>query len=336
MARFDFNRLLLQTPAETIRRLAEFNPFTLHKKGTRTKAIFALAAVCVLWGTTWVASKEGVRHIPALQLAGLRQLSAGILYVTYFLIIRAPFPKGKEWRPLLLLALLNFILSNGLSTWGVKYISAGLAAIMGAIFPIWLVVIGLFTSKDRLPRKAITGLLIGFTGVCIIFYDHLHDFLDPSFRFGILLSLLATWSWAFATLYTKQQAAHFNPYFSMGIQMLLSGTVLTAGTNITGFAIPIESIPWQSWAVIGYMVLMGSVFSFLCYLYALQHLPTEQVSIYAYVNPVVALLLGAWLFDEKISLFILIGGTVALLGVWLVNQAFRNTTSVEQPETEGM
>jgi len=336
MARFDFNRLLLQTPAETIRRLAEFNHFTLHKKGTRTKAIFALAAVCVLWGTTWVASKEGVRHIPALQLAGLRQLSAGILYVTYFLIIRAPFPKGKEWRPLLLLALLNFILSNGLSTWGVKYISAGLAAIMGAIFPIWLVVIGLFTSKDRLPRKAITGLLIGFTGVCIIFYDHLHDFLDPSFRFGILLSLLATWSWAFATLYTKQQAAHFNPYFSMGIQMLLSGTVLTAGTNITGFAIPIESIPWQSWAVIGYMVLMGSVFSFLCYLYALQHLPTEQVSIYAYVNPVVALLLGVWLFDEKISFFILIGGTVALLGVWLVNQAFRNTTSVEQPETEGM
>jgi drug/metabolite transporter (DMT)-like permease len=83
-------------------------------------------------------------------------------------------------------------------------------------------------------------------------------------------------------------------------------------------------------------VLMGSVFSFLCYIYALQHLPTEQVSIYAYVNPVVALLLGVWLFDEKISFFILIGGAVALLGVWLVNQAFRNTTSVEQPETEGM
>jgi len=99
MARFDFNRLFLQTPADTLRKLAEFNPFTLHKKGTRTKAIFALAAVCILWGTTWVASKEGVRHIPALQLAGLRQLSAGILYVTYFLIIGAPFPKGKEWRP---------------------------------------------------------------------------------------------------------------------------------------------------------------------------------------------------------------------------------------------
>ena len=336
MGSFDFNRLLVQPSVETLKRLSVFNPFTLHKKGTRTKAFMAVAAVCVLWGTTWVASKEGVRHIPALQLAGLRQLSAGILYVSYFIITGAAFPKGKEWRPLLLLSLLNFILSNGLSTWGVKYISAGLAAIMGAIFPIWLVVIGLFTSKEKLPRKAITGLLLGFGGVCIIFYDHLQDFLNPDFRFGIMLSLLATWSWAFATITTKQQAANFNPYFSMGIQMLISGSILTIGTNVSGYAIPLQAIPWQSWAVISYMVLMGSVFSFLCYLYALQHLPTEQVSIYAYVNPVVALLLGVWLFDEKISLFIITGGAVALLGVWLVNKAFKNATTPEQPETEGM
>ena len=336
MGSFDFNRLLVQPSVETLKRLSVFNPFTLHKKGTRTKAFMAVAAVCVLWGTTWVASKEGVRHIPALQLAGLRQLSAGILYVSYFIITGARFPKGKEWRPLLLLSLLNFILSNGLSTWGVKYISAGLAAIMGAIFPIWLVVMGLFTSKEKLPRKAITGLLLGFGGVCIIFYDHLQDFLNPDFRFGIMLSLLATWSWAFATITTKQQAANFNPYFSMGIQMLISGSILTIGTNVSGYAIPLQAIPWQSWAVISYMVLMGSVFSFLCYLYALQHLPTEQVSIYAYVNPVVALLLGVWLFDEKISLFIITGGAVALLGVWLVNKAFKNATTPEQPETEGM
>ena len=336
MGSFDFNRLLVQPSVETLKRLSVFNPFTLHKKGTRTKAFMAVAAVCVLWGTTWVASKEGVRHIPALQLAGLRQLSAGILYVSYFMITGAAFPKGKEWRPLLLLSLLNFILSNGLSTWGVKYISAGLAAIMGAIFPIWLVVIGLFTSKEKLPRKAITGLLLGFGGVCIIFYDHLQDFLNPDFRFGIMLSLLATWSWAFATLITKQQAANFNPYFSMGIPMLISGSILTIGTNSSGYVISLQALPWQSWAVISYMVLIGSVFSFLCYLYALQHLPTEQVSIYAYVNPVVALLLGVWLFDEKISLFIITGGAVALLGVWLVNKAFKNATTPEQPETEGM
>lgn len=290
---------------------------------TRPKALLALAAVCFLWGTTWVASKEGTRHIPALQLAGMRQLAAGVLYVCFFLYKKAPLPQGREWRPVLLLSFLNFVMSNGLSTWGVKYISAGLGSIMGAIFPLWLVVIGFFTQKEKMPRAAIAGLLLGFGGVCIIFYDHLHDFLDPDFRFGIMLSLIATWTWAFATLYTKQQASRFNPYFSLGIQMLLSGLLLTAFTQATGWAIPLASIPTSSWMVMGYLVFFGSVLSFIAYLYALQHLPTEQASIYAYVNPVVALLCGALLFDEKITLYILVGGAVTLLGVWLVNRAFK-------------
>ncbi len=292
-------------------------------QAARPKALLALAAVCFLWGTTWVASKEGTRHIPALQLAGMRQLAAGILYVCFFLYKRAPLPRGREWRPILLLSFLNFVMSNGLSTWGVKYISAGLGSIMGAIFPLWLVVIGFFTQKEKMPRAAIAGLLLGFVGVCIIFYDHLQDFLIPDFRFGIMLSLVATWTWAFATLYTKQQAARFNPYYSLGIQMLLSGLLLTAFTQATGWSIPLASIPTRAWMVMGYLVFFGSVLSFIAYLYALQHLPTEQASIYAYVNPVVALLCGALLFDERITLYILVGGAVTLLGVWLVNRAFK-------------
>jgi drug/metabolite transporter (DMT)-like permease len=253
----------------------------------------------------------------------MRQLAAGILYVCFFLYKRAPLPRGREWRPILLLSFLNFVMSNGLSTWGVKYISAGLGSIMGAIFPLWLVVIGFFTQKEKMPRAAIAGLLLGFVGVCIIFYDHLQDFLIPDFRFGIMLSLIATWTWAFATLYTKQQAARFNPYFSLGIQMLLSGLLLTAFTQATGWSIPLASIPTRAWMVMGYLVFFGSVLSFIAYLYALQHLPTEQASIYAYVNPVVALLCGALLFDERITLYILVGGAVTLLGVWLVNKAFK-------------
>ena len=172
---------------------------------------------------------------------------------------------------------------------------------MGAIFPLWLVIIGFFTQKEKMPGKAITGLLLGFGGVCIIFYDHLGDFLDPDFRFGITLSLIATWTWAFATLYTKKQATHFNPYFSLGIQMLISGIVLTSFTQATGWAVPLSSIPLRAWMVIGYLVFFGSVLSFIAYLYALQHLPTEQASIYAYVNPVVALICGSLLFDDKIT-----------------------------------
>lgn len=334
---FDFHKAILQSSADSIKRLSVFNPLTIHKKGTRSKAIFALALVCFFWGTTWIASKEGVGHMPALQMASIRQLLAGLIYVTFFLIKGVPLPKGKEWRPVLVLSFLNFVLSNGLSTLALHYkISAGLGSIMGAIFPLWLVVIGLFISKEKIPRNAILGLLLGFGGVCVIFYEHLQDFFNADFRFGILLSLIATWTWAFATLYTKKQAANFNPYFSLGLQMLISGVALFGFTNITGNSIPITSIPWQAWTAIAYLVIFGSLIAFIAYLYALQHLPTEQASIYAYVNPIVAVLCGAIVFNERITIFITIGGAVTLLGVYLVNKAFKTVPPPEQPETEGI
>jgi drug/metabolite transporter (DMT)-like permease len=334
MPRFDIYKTLTQT-GDSIKQLSVFNPFTIHKKGSRAKAIFALALVCFLWGTTWLASKEGVKRMPALQLAGIRQLIAGLCYVIFFWAKGARFPKGKEWTPVLVLSFLNFVLSNGLSTWGVKYISAGLGSIMGAIFPLWLVIIGLFAAGSRMPTKAIIGLVLGFGGVCIIFYEHLQDFFNAGFRFGILLSLIATWTWAFATLYTKKQAANFNPYFSLGLQMLISGTILSGGTAISGHAVSFTQIPWQSWAAIAYLVLFGSIIAFICYLYALQNLPTEQASIYAYINPIVAVLSGWIIFGEKLTIFITIGGLVALLGVYLVNKAYQ-ITPAEQPETEGV
>ncbi len=344
---FDFHKVIIQSSADSLKKLSVFNPLTIRKKGTRAKAFFALSLVCILWGTTWIASKEGVRRMPALQLASIRQLIAGTLYVIFFLIRGARLPRGKEWIPILVLSFLNFIMSNGLSTWGVKYISAGLGSIMGAIFPLWLVVIGLFSVKEKIPQKAIIGLLLGFGGVCIIFYEHLQDFFNPDFRFGIALSLIATWTWAFATLYTKSQSAHFNPYCSLGLQMFISGTVLFTFTNILGirhyadgtivkYAIPLAQIPWQSWTAIAYLILFGSLIAFICYLYALQNLPTEQASVYAYVNPVVAVLCGWMVFGEKVTIFISIGGLVTLLGVFLVNRAFKAVPATEQPETEGV
>lgn len=336
MPLFDFNKTISQS-ADAIKSLSVLNPLTIHKKGTRAKAIFALSLVCFLWGTTWLASKEGVKHIPdALQLAGIRQLLAGIFYVGYFLFKKASLPKGKEWIPILVLSFLNFILSNGLSTLALQYnISAGLGAIMGAIFPLWLVVIGLFIARDKIPVKAIVGLLLGFGGVCVIFYDHLHDFLNSKFQLGILFSFIATWTWAIATLYTKKQANYFNPYFSLGIQMLISGIVLYTFSFSTGRAISLSAIPWQSWAAIAYLVIFGSFIAFICYLYALQNLPTEQASIYAYINPIVAVVFGSLIFDERLTIYLAMGGLITLLGVYLVNKAYKITTA-EQPETEGV
>ncbi|MFN5135557.1 MAG: DMT family transporter, partial [Chitinophagaceae bacterium] len=220
---------------------------------------------------------------------------------------------------------LNFVCSNGLSTWGVKYISAGLGSIIGAIFPLWLVIIGLFSNKEKIPTKAIVGLILGFAGVCIIFYDHLKDFLNPDFRFGIILSIIATWTWAFGSLYTKEHANKFNPYFGLGFQMAVAGISLFFISTFDPNFVPIPKIPAVSWWSIAYLVVFGSVFAFIAYLYSLQHLPTEQASIYAYINPVVAVLLGALIFDEKVTAILIAGGAVTLYGVYLVNKAFKKS-----------
>ena len=297
-------------------------PSFIRKRGTRFKALLALSLVCFFWGTTWIASKEGVTYMPVLQLVSIRQLLGGIVYILFFMTKARVLPRGNEWWPILVLCFLNFILSNALSTWGVKYISAGLGSIIGAIFPLWIVIIGLFNSKSKIPLQAITGLLLGFGGVCIIFYEHLHDFFNAEFRLGIFLSVAATWSWAFGTIYTKHQAREFNPYLSLGWQMIISGSLLFVVSEISGTAIPYSQIPWQAWSAIAYLVIFGSVISFVAYLYALQHLPTGQVSIYAYINPVVAVIFGSIFFEDRLTAFIILGGAVTLYGVYLVNQVY--------------
>jgi drug/metabolite transporter (DMT)-like permease len=286
--------------------------------------ILALCWVSFFWGTTWIASKEGVKYMPALQLAAIRQFLGATLYLSYFLFKKTPWPKGKQWKTIIILSILNFVLSNGLSTWGVKFISSGLGAIIGALVPLWVVIISLFRG-EKLVNLAIVGLVVGFAGVCVIFSEHLSDFLIFDFRFGIIISVISTLTWAFATLYTKKKAASFNPYFSLGIQMFISSIFLFACLGASGSAVSLSTIPVISWVSIGYLVIFGSVLTFIAYIYALQHLPAEINSIYAYINPIIAVLLGAYIFGEPLSLAIAIGGTVTLFGLYLVNKSFQNS-----------
>lgn len=294
----------------------------LSKINTIGLPILALCWVSFFWGTTWIASKEGVKYMPGLQLAGIRQFIGGFLYVSYFLYKKTPWPKGKQWKTIFILSILNFVLSNGLSTWGVKYISSGLGAIIAAIFPLWIVFITVFRG-EKIARLAVLGLIISFAGVCVIFYDHLGDFLNPGFRFGIFLSLLSTVTWAFGTLYTRKKAASFNPYFSLGLQMLISSVFILAVTEATGTGVTIASIPANSWWAIAYLVIIGSILTFIAFIYALQKLPPELTSIYAYINPIVAVLLGSLIFGETLTMAIAMGGGVTLCGLYMVNYSMR-------------
>lgn len=284
--------------------------------------MLALFWVSFFWGTTWIASKEGVKHMPALQLAAIRQFLGAALYISFFLYKKTPWPKGKQWKTIIILSILNFVLSNGLSTWGVKYISSGLGAIIGAVFPLWIVIISLFKG-EKLSKWSIVGMIVSFGGVCLVFYDYLADFLKPDFQFGIFLSVTATLTWAFGSLYTKKKAASFNPYFSLGLQMLISSILLFAYTGATGTSVNLAEIPAISWWSIAYLVVFGSVFTFIAFIYALQHLPAEVSSIYAYINPIVAVILGSLIFDEPLTVMIILGGIVTVFGLYLVNKTMR-------------
>jgi drug/metabolite transporter (DMT)-like permease len=295
--------------------------------------ILALCWVSFFWGTTWLASKEGVKHMPALQLAGIRQFIGGSLYLIFFLFKKTPWPKGKQWKSIIILSLLNFVLSNGLSTWGVKYISSGLGAIIGAMVPLWIVFISIFKG-ERITRLAVLGILVCFGGVCVIFYEHLLDFLQPDFQFGIILSIAATITWAFGTLYTKKKAASFNPYFSLGLQMFISSIFLFAFVGATGASIPLSEIPMNSWLSIAYLVIIGSVLTFIAFIYALQKLPTELSSLYAYVNPIVAVILGSFIFGEALTVAIVFGGSITLIGLYLINYAMRKKKNSIEPISE--
>ncbi len=287
------------------------------------KAYLALFVVCIVWGVSWVGTKEAVRFMPPIQMVGVRQIIAGLAYVLFFVIRGDAIPKGKEWYPVLLLSVLNFMISNGLATWGVKLTTAGVSAILGAIFPLWLVIILSLRGGSKIPWLAWVGILIGFGGVCVVFYDHLSGIFDPSFQIGVILGLLAALAWAFGTIYTKEFATGFNPYHSIGWQMMISGVTLNIIAYSSGNVISLYDVKLSTWLAIAFLVVISSIIAFVAYLYALQKLPTGLVAIYAYINPIVAVVTGSIFLHERVTLIMLVGALITLVGVFTVNRALR-------------
>ena len=302
--------------------------------GPDRKAYLALGVVCIVWGVSWVGTKEAVRYMPPIQMVGIRQMLAGLAYVIYFMIRGDQWPKRKEWYPIIFLSVLNFMISNVFATIGVKLTTAGLSAIIGAIFPLWLVIILAFRGKNRIPPLAWTGILVGFSGVCIVFYEHLRDLFNLSFLGGILLGLIASLSWAYGTIYTKEFASNFNPYHSIGWQMLISGITVSLIAQASGEVIPVRDIKLYTWMSILFLVVVSSIIAFLAYLYALQKLPTGLVSVYAYINPIVAVLSGSLFTGEPFTILIITGSLITLTGVYIVNRALCKKAAVEAPPVE--
>lgn len=298
---------------------------------TQTKAYIALACTSIVWGTSWIASKIGVTHMPALMLSSIRQLIAGSFFVGFFLAKGAALPNRKELLQLMGLGILSFVFSNGFSTWGIKYLPAGLGALIGALYPLVVVLIEyVFLKKRNLHPMVVLGMLMALSGVAYIFYDSLFKEKDPQFLLGFGLSISAMITWSIATVIMSRGKKTVNPYYGIGWQLLFSSVIVYALAAFTNNTIPFAEIPHASWLSIFYLVAFGSIISLVAFIYSFKHLPASQASLYAYINPIVALLLGAMIFEnEHLTQKIVIGSGITLGGVFLVNHFVKGKQAIE-------
>ena len=296
----------------------------------------ALGITCIVWGTTWVASKIGVAEIPALQMAYIRQFFGGMCFVCFFIFYKKlPFPSKKEFLWLLIMSLLMFVLANGLSTWSLQYIPTGLSALVGALYPLSVVVIEMVFFKNRnLTILTFIGLLLGISGIGIVFYENAFQHHPDGFIFGVALSVIAMLSWSVGTIIIVRNKTKLNPYYATGWQMLISAFILFIIAETTQPTIPFKNVSATAWGAITYLVLAGSLVAFIAFIYSMKKLPVAVSSLYAYINPLVAMVTAAIVLHEKLTMYIFWGAIVTLAGVFLVNYSIKRSREkiIAEPE----
>ena len=292
---------------------------------TQNKAYFALTVTSIVWGTTWVASKMGISHMPAFELASIRQFLGGTLYVSFFLIKGERLPTKKQFLWLLGMSLLMFVSSNGIATYGLQFITSGLAALIAALYPLSVVLIERYYYKAiTITPKTLIGLCLGLLGIGFIFYKDSLSLHGSNYILGVGLSLLAMITWSVGSIIISRTKIKINAYNSIGWQMLISALIMACITIVSGDYVPLHQIPAISWGVIVYMVIGGSVFAFISFIYSMKHLKSSIASLYAYINPIVAIWVGSLLLNEQMTWNNIVGTLCTLVGVYLVNKSLKD------------
>lgn len=300
------------------------------RKKKKGQAYFALALTCIIWGTTWVASKIGVRDVPALSVSYIRQFIAGTILTVYFLIKKKSLPTLKQFGWLTMMAALMFMLANGLSTWSVKYMSSGLGALIGALYPLCVALIEMIFFKTKIRGITLTGLFIGLAGVAIVFYENTFYEQPEGYSFGIMLGLIAMFSWSIGTILIARNKYNMDPYQALGWQMLIGSVLIYIMALATGNTVALADITPRTWLAIIYLIVMGSLIAFTAFIFTVKYLDPMLASIYAYINPIVAMLTGALVLKEELTLNLFIGAVITMTGVYVVNRSLRREKSEAQ------
>ena len=282
------------------------------------RAYIAWIAICIIWGTTYLFIRIGVETIPPMLFAGFRWIIAGVILITILRLSGKQFPKKEDLIHIAIIGIALIGLGNGLVVVGEQYIESGLAALLITTVPFWMVGLESFLPKGpKLNWMVITGLIVGSLGVGLIFGGDLKYIFETKYLLGVLSILGAVVAWSLGSVYSKYKKVSVHPLMSASVQMLIAGTLqVLLGAVMGNFS---ELHFTQSGLIsLSYLIVMGSIFGYGSYIYAIEHLPLSLVSTYAYVNPIIALVLG-WIFlNEQLSVFTLLAAVVIIIGVVLV------------------
>lgn len=287
-------------------------------------AYLALAAVCVIWGTTYLALRIAVAHFPPLLFTALRQTIAGLIIVgTTLWLMKATLPSLAHTLRQAVAGFFMISVGNGFVAWAEMYIPSGIAAIICSLMPVVVILINISIHREERPNATIIlGVALGLLGIILIFSEHLSEFSNSEYVSGIILTFLAVLGWAGASIWIKKKNTESNLYMNAGLQMFFGGFLLFPLSLVFD---DYSTISWSPEAIYPfiYLVVFGSLVAYVAYSYALRKLPMTIVSLYAYINPLVAVVLGWAVLNEKLNGKIGLAFLITVLGIYTVNKGYQ-------------
>jgi drug/metabolite transporter (DMT)-like permease len=292
----------------------------------------ALGAVYVIWGSTYLAILFAIETIPPFLMAGARYLTAGTVLYLWARFRGAPRPSLVHWRSALIVGAFLLLAGNGGVVWAEQYVESGLAALLISTEPLWIVLLVWLRPGGKKPGlRVIAGLVLGFLGLMLLVRPGSGG--GGVNLLGAAVLGLASLSWAWGSLYGQRAKLPESPLLTTGIQMLAGGGLLCLASLVTGEPgrFELAQVSAKSLLALGYLVVFGAIVAFTAYVWLLRVASPVLVSTYAYVNPVVAVLLG-WAFaSEPLTAGTLAAAAVILTGVALITTA---QTGGHKPEEE--
>ncbi len=307
------------------------NPESRHRR----RAYAAWITVCVVWGTTYLAIRIALESIPPLLMAAMRYTAAGTILAVILRVRGQRLPGPRAWPSLVVLGVLLLGLGNGGVVWAEQTVPSGLTAVLVATAPFWITGIDVIFGGERLTARRWIGLLIGFVGIVALVWQDLFPSFgsvtrgEPTaagrhaFLVGVVASQIACVGWAIGSIYARRRghagARDENVLATAAFEMLFGGLAMFGAAAVDHEYAVLTFTPRTSLAL-AYLIVIGAVVGFTAYAYALKHLPVATVSLYAYVNPVIAVFLGVLILSEPFGIKEVLAAGVVFVGVALVRQ----------------